>query len=82
MSLAEKLDAIRAGGEKSIPAETAALMHRATQELQDSGILERVIKPGELLPAFELPNQNGDLVSSTALLEQGPMILSVYRGLW
>ncbi|MGI9327379.1 MAG: hypothetical protein ACR2PZ_19330 [Pseudomonadales bacterium] len=82
MSLTEKLDAIRSGAEKNIPAPTLELMHRATKELQESGILSGVVQVGDSLPAFELPNQNGEAVSSAVLLAQGPMILTVYRGLW
>lgn len=82
MSLANQLDAIRSGAEKNMPDPTLELMHRATKELQESDILKGVIKPGIALPAFELPNQNDTMVSSADLLAKGPMILTVYRGLW
>ncbi len=82
MNLTEQLNAIRAGAEKNIPAPTLELMHRATKELNESDILMGVIKPGVSLPAFELPNQNDVSVSSADLLAKGPMIITVYRGLW
>lgn len=82
MSLSDKLDAIREGGEKNIPAPALEQMHRATRELQESDIFERIIKPGELLPAFELPNQENQTISSESLLSQGPLVMTVYRGLW
>lgn len=82
MSLAEKLDAIREGGEKNIPAPALEQMHRATRELQESGVLDGVIKPGKTLPSFELPNQTDDMVTSADLLAKGPLIMTVYRGLW
>ena len=81
-SLGEKLDKIREGAEKNIPAPARELMHRATAELQSSSIWDGVIKEGVRLPEFELPNQNGELVSSSQLLAQGPLVLTVYRGLW
>lgn len=82
MSLTEQLDTIRAGAEKNIPAPALEQMHRATAELQSSGILDGVIKVGQTLPAFELPNQDNQLVSSSSLLSEGPLIMTVYRGLW
>jgi len=50
--------------------------------LQESGILDGVIKPGETLPAFEPPNQADDMVTSSDLLAKGALIMTVYRGLW
>jgi hypothetical protein len=82
MSLSEKLDAIRAGAEKQIPPPALELMHRATQELEDSGATKRVIAVGSALPDFTLTNQHGEPVSSASLLGTGPLVLTVYRGLW
>lgn len=82
MSLTEKLDKIRAGAEKNIPAPALKKMHQATAELQSSGILDDVIKMGASLRAFELPNQDNQLIKSSDLLAQGPLIMTVYRGLW
>jgi hypothetical protein len=46
MSLEEKLAAIREASAKRIPPERLAVMHGATEQLRNSGILGRVIKPG------------------------------------
>ena len=82
MSLSQKLDEIRAGAEKNIPADKLALMHRATDELQNSNIFDGMIQPGDLLPSFSLPNQAEETVDSNDLLARGPIVLTVYRGLW
>ncbi|MEL7029388.1 MAG: peroxiredoxin-like family protein, partial [Pseudomonadota bacterium] len=37
---------------------------------------------GDVLPAFSLPNQDGAAVSSAALLEKGPLVVSFFRGVW
>src|SRR5262249_33746461 len=55
MTLAETLQGIREASAKRIPPERAAIMHRATDELRASGIMERVVKVGDALPAFALP---------------------------
>ena len=82
MSLAEKLDAMRKGSSKKIPADKRAIMGQATVDLRASGILDGVAKPGDRLPAFSLRNAHGVEVHSADLLGQGPVVLSVFRGTW
>ncbi len=57
-------------------------MGEATDALRASGIMDGVIKVGARLPAFTLPNAHGTPVSSAALLAQGPLVLTVFRGHW
>ncbi len=40
------------------------------------------IKLGQQAPNFELPNQEGQVTSLTALLEKGPAVVTFYRGSW
>ncbi|MEM1229142.1 MAG: hypothetical protein AAGI15_01290 [Pseudomonadota bacterium] len=82
MSLAETLTQMREGAAKRIPEPAAAIMHRATEDLRQSGILDGVIKIGDRLPDFTLINQQGTPVSSLALRNAGPMVLTVFRGSW
>ena len=82
MSLGAKLDEIRNGAMKKIPADKLAVMVQATATLRASGILHRVIKVGSVLPPFELANMRGVTVSSRDLLKQGAVVLSVFRGHW
>jgi hypothetical protein len=82
MSLAEKLDEIRAGAVKTIPEDRLAIMHRATDDLRASGIMDQVLKVGDRLPDFALKNTEGDEVQSSALLSQGAVVLTVFRGSW
>ena len=82
MSLGQKLDALRNAAQTKIPAEARAIMHRATDDLRRSGIADRVIKVGQTAPAFELLNQRREPVSSRSLLARGPLVVSVYRGVW
>ena len=82
MSLEDKLAATRAAGATRIPPERAAIMHRATEDLRNSGILDRIVKVGGRAPDFELDNHDGRRVSSAELLAGGPMVLSFFRGSW
>lgn len=82
MSLADKLAATRAASAGRIPPDRQAIMHRATDDLRKSGILDRIVPVGKPAPAFELANHDGRRVASAELLAGGPMVLSFFRGSW
>ncbi len=82
MNLNQRLEALRKANETRIPAEAQAIMHRATEDLRRSGILNGVAKVGQKAPTFELLNQRGQQVSSKALLSKGSLVVSFYRGVW
>ena len=82
MSLEEKLAATRAASAGRIPPDRQAIMHRATEDLRRSGILDRIVPVGSPMPAFELANHDGRRVASDDLLAGGPLVLSFFRGSW
>jgi hypothetical protein len=82
MTLQEELNALKAKSEVRIPAEKREVMHRATEELEKSGLKERVLKVGDRVPDFSLKDSEGNLVSLGSLLANGPVVLSFYRGGW
>jgi hypothetical protein len=82
MTLAEQLTKFRQNFEAGNPPEINDQMHRATEELRTSGILDRVLKKGDRAPEFTLPDTNGTLVSSVDLLRRGPLVVSFFRGKW
>ena len=82
MSLQEKLDEKRREFEAGAPPEALSIMHRATNDLLESGIMDRVLKQGDRAPEFSLSDPDGNPVRSSDLLDRGPLVLSFYRGLW
>lgn len=82
MSLADKLAATRAASAARIPPEKAAIMHRATEDLRRSGIMDRIVKVGSAAPTFALANHDGSRMASADVLARGPMVLSYFRGSW
>jgi hypothetical protein len=82
MSLQEKLDEVKKEFESSAPAEALTIVHRSTEDLQNSGIMDRVLKVGEPAPRFTLPDVQGQVISSSKLLNKGPLVVSFYRGVW
>ena len=88
MELAERLQLLRekfegrAGAAGLVPSDALAIMHRATEDLRRSGILERVARLGDRAPEFALESARGEVVRSETLLSKGPLVLSFYRGRW
>ena len=82
MPLKEKLDAIREASSKRIPPDRQAIMHRATADLRASGILDRIVKVGQPMPAFAGQAHDGGWINSTDLLARGSLVLSFFRGHW
>jgi hypothetical protein len=82
MALEDTLRGMREASAKRIPPDKAATMHRAVEELRASGIVDRLIKVGDRLPAFALPNADRQVVRSADLLAGGPLVLTFFRGSW
>ncbi len=82
MNLQEKLDALKREFEAGAPPEALTVMHSATNDLLNSGIMERTLKAGDRAPEFTLPNQQKQMTSSSELLGTGALVLSFYRGVW
>ena len=82
ISLKDRLDRIRDEFEGQVPTGMLTVMHRATDDLANSGIMDRIPTVGTPLPAFELPDTEGNVVSSADLMAKGPLVLAFYRGVW
>ncbi len=82
MSLQTKLKEYKANFEKKAPGDVLKRMHRATDELRNSGILERALTTGDKAPHFALENAENKMVRSEDILSQRFMILTFYRGRW
>ncbi len=64
------------------PREAIETMHRATAELKASGIEGRAPKVGDRAPGFALFNQDHVQISSSDLLQAGPLVVGYFRGHW
>jgi hypothetical protein len=82
MPLQDKLDKHKKDFEAKAPKEALAVMHRATKDLVESGIMARTIKVGDRAPDFVLKNTGNQDVSLVEFTGRGPVILSFYRGRW
>lgn len=82
MTLEDKLAATREASAKRIPPALQAIMHDATLRLRQSGIIDRVIKPGMQAPSFTLADQTGQSVALSSLLAGGAVVIGIFRGFW
>jgi hypothetical protein len=82
MKLQEKLDAYKKDFVAQVPEAALAVMHRAAEDLQHSGILEQTVQVGDIAPDFRLKDIHGDEVALVDLLAKGPVVLGFYRGRW
>jgi peroxiredoxin len=57
-------------------------MLRHIQELRDGAISQTMLKVGDHAPAIVLDDAKGETVDVGALLRQGPVIVTFYRGGW
>ena len=80
--LKEKLEAMKAASAEQIPPETLAIMQQAKEKLAASGIFERAIKVGDTIPDFSLADAQGRQFGLAELRRMGPVLISLYRGVW
>ncbi len=82
MKLKEKLSAMKQESIATKPPELIGPLVHETENLVKSGIADKAIKAGQILPGFSLPDVNGNMVSSKSLMAKGPLAISFYRGIW
>ncbi len=80
--LQDRLAEVRAGIEQYVLLESRQINERAIAGVRESGLVEQALAVGETAPEFTLLDQNDNRVSSHALLERGPLIISFFRGRW
>jgi len=82
MPLKEQLAEYRTGWHQRVPAERQAIMQRHIDQLRSGAIARTMLKVGDHAPAIVLENAKGATVDVGTLLEEGPVIVTFYRGGW
>jgi peroxiredoxin len=67
---------------KYVPAETQAIHAQAVAELKERHLAANTLPVGAKAPAFELPDHDGKIVSSSVLLAKSRLVLCFIRGRW
>lgn len=81
-SLSQQLADQQAQSRAKIPADQQTVMTKATEQLKQSGLVERSLGLGDRIPKFTLPNALNQPVRIQDVLAQGPVVISFYRGEW
>ncbi|MEM1441473.1 MAG: hypothetical protein AAGF67_03970 [Verrucomicrobiota bacterium] len=82
-SLQTTLDEIHEKFESSVTDKSILeIMHRATDDLVASDHPLDAVREGSTMPDFTLDDSAGNSVSSSQLLDKGPLIVSFFRGFW
>lgn len=67
---------------KYVLPETQAVHARAVAELKEKHLAANILPVGTKAPQFELPDHDGKMLSSAALLAQKRIVLCFIRGRW
>jgi peroxiredoxin len=82
-SLQDRLDRITQNTRALVQPERLAVSERATAELFNTGIEDRILKVGARAPAFALEDAvTHKLVNSADLIALGPLVVNFFRGRW
>ncbi|WP_422929648.1 peroxiredoxin-like family protein [Singulisphaera sp. PoT] len=77
-----ELEAFQKDIASKAPAERLKAYEEGIEQVKKSGVLEKALKVGDKAPDFELPNASGKVVKLSSLLENGPVVVTWYRGGW
>ena len=82
MVLSDELTALREGTALETPPEVLTAFRDSIEDLSRSGIGARRLKVNDTAPDFLLPNAVGKDVPLSQLLQNGPVVITFYRGGW
>ncbi len=81
-TLREELEARKALAEQYVPLDVQQVNRETVEQLGASGMASRVLAVGASAPPFQLPDQDGNPVSSKELLSRGRLVICFFRGRW
>lgn len=82
MSLGQRLSSFHSEFNKTAPKERAALYDAGIEEMRRHFPLNRATKAGNIAPSFTLSDAFGKAISLSAVLKDGPAVVTFYRGGW
>lgn len=82
MSLGEQIQATIQVFRETLPTEVNGLIEQGAGEISALNIIENALKVGDKAPEFNLNNYDGAPRNLQGYLQDGPVVLTFYRGLW
>ncbi|GCE15909.1 peroxiredoxin-like family protein [Tengunoibacter tsumagoiensis] len=81
-TLQQQLDAFKSQMSKQAPPAVMAQVQQHIDDLVNSGLAQQGLKAGQKAPDFKLPDALGKHVELATLLQEGPVVVTFYRGEW
>jgi len=81
-TLREELEERKALAAQYVPADVQQVSRQTVEQLAASGMAGRILAVGAAAPSFQLPDQDGKVVSSQELLSRGRLVICFIRGRW
>ncbi len=81
MSIKPMSEQLKANAQEKL-GEKFAVIEADMERVRHSGTLDHALKAGDAAPPFTLPDAFGNEVALKALLANGPVVVSFYRGEW
>src|SRR5256714_4285441 len=81
-TLEEQIAAFNAQLATQAPPQVVDQIRQHINRLIESGVEKNALQVGEKAPSFTLPDALGRQISLAGLLQQGPVVVTFYRGEW
>lgn len=82
MTLQRELDNQARNSSTKFSESAGKTLEKFRNELKNSGIEDLIPDEGSNFPTFDLQDQDGNKISSEALLAEGPLVTVFFRGKW
>jgi len=82
MNLREELKVVHARFLEGVSEDIKVILKKSAEELAEKRIKDKALKVGDIMPLFSLKNAVGETINSAELLEEGPLVITFYRGGW
>lgn len=80
--LKSEIASYKAAMKEKVPDSVRAIMAQCTIDMKESGIENRGLRTGDMMPDFELANQHNEQKRLSDYLANSPVVLNIYRGGW
>lgn len=80
--LNEQLENLKVAAAKKVSPEIMKKMLTSRMAVENSGVLDRTLRRGEIIPDFSLQDAQEKSVFLKELRAHGPVLITLYRGVW
>jgi peroxiredoxin len=81
-TLREELEERKTLAAQYVPEDVQQVNRQTVEQLAACGMTNRILAVGAAAPSFQLPDQDGKVVSSQELLSRGRLVICFFRGRW